>query len=219
MRVFAIGDIHGCYDSFKKLLLDEIVIQPDDSIYLLGDYIDRGKDSKGVIEFILTLLDSGYKVYTLRGNHEQMLLDGLNNEDSFYHWLENGGKETIASFGVDTLDKIEPKYIQFFKNTKLYIKTKDYIFVHAGLNFNKSNIYEDTEAMLWGRGFSNIQPVLGNKILIHGHTPIALHQILNQKGNCINLDGGCVYKERPEQGYLVAFNLQSKQFISVKNCD
>ena len=74
-RIFAIGDIHGCSNTFKRLLLDKIKIRKSDIIYCLGDYIDRGIDSKGVIDFILELRAEGYTIYTLRGNHEQMMLD------------------------------------------------------------------------------------------------------------------------------------------------
>ena len=74
-EIFAIGDIHGCFKTFKKLLLEEIGIQQSDKIYCIGDYIDRGNDSKGVMDFIINLRIAGYHVYTLRGNHEQMMLE------------------------------------------------------------------------------------------------------------------------------------------------
>jgi serine/threonine protein phosphatase 1 len=216
-RVFAIGDIHGCIHTFKKLLLDKIKVDKSDKIYCLGDYIDRGHDSKGVIDFILQLRSEGYEIHTIRGNHEQMLLDSIMYEFEIDRWLENGGGETMGSFGICSLSELPEKYLSFFRETKLCIKTEGFIFVHAGLNFNKKDILEDKDAMLWIRGFDPLQPALKDQILIHGHTPKSLKYILNQKGNCINIDGGCVYNEHKNLGNLVAFDLNERTFVIEKN--
>ncbi len=218
-RIFAIGDIHGCCNTFKEMLLNKIKIQKSDKIYCIGDYIDRGKDSKGVIDFILKLRLDGYHIYTLRGNHEQMLLDSVINETEMDIWLRNGGSETMQSFGINSIKELPYQYLSFFKRTKFYIKTRKYIFVHAGLNFNNENIFEDKEAMLWIRDFYPEQFVLKNKLLIHGHTPESLDYILNQKGNCINIDGGCVFRDYAYLGKLVALNLNERKFIPVNNCE
>ena len=94
------------------------------------------------------------------------------------------------------------------------------MFAHAGLNFEIEDIFEDEAAMLWIRGFEEIQPKLGTKLLIYGHTPKPLANILTQKGNCINLDGGCVFAGKSEgMGYLVALVLETKEFIYVQNCE
>jgi serine/threonine protein phosphatase 1 len=218
-RTIAIGDIHGCSKTFEKLLLDKIKIQKTDQIYCIGDYIDRGKDSKGVLDLILELREQTYNIFTLRGNHEQMLLDCLVDEAALKIWIRNGGGETIRSFGIGSLENLHKKYWAFFKETKLYIETEKYIFVHAGLNFHRPDMFEDKEAMLWIRDFSPHQPALQNKILIHGHTPKSLKFILNQKGNCINIDGGCVYKHLASFGNLVAVDLTNQRFFWEENCD
>ena len=80
MKQYAIGDIHGCSKTFKELL-DKIGLIEGDELYLLGDYIDRGPDSKGVIDTIFELREKGFKVICLRGNHESMLLDALKNRE------------------------------------------------------------------------------------------------------------------------------------------
>lgn len=218
-RIFAIGDIHGCSKTFKKLLLEKIQIRKSDKIYCIGDYVDRGRDSKGVIDFIIKLRKQGYHIHTLRGNHEQMMLDAPGNVVKMQHWLKNGGTETMQSFRVKSLNEIEPKYIRFLKKTKFYIKTKDYIFVHAGLNFSNETLFEDKDAMLWLRDFPSNQPVLESQILIHGHTPKSLDIILSQHGNCFNIDGGCVFKQHSHLGKLVAINPTERKFISIPNCD
>ena len=125
----------------------------------------------------------------------------------------------MQSFQVKSLNEIEPKYIQFLKRTKFYIKTKKYIFVHAGLNFSKTNLFEDKDAMLWLRDFPSNQPLLEGQILIHGHTPKSFDSILSQNGNCFNIDCGCVFKEHSHFGKLVAINLTERKFIFINNCE
>jgi serine/threonine protein phosphatase 1 len=218
-RIFAIGDIHGCYKTFKKLLLDKIKINKSDTIYCVGDYIDRGEDSKGVIDFILDLRSQEYKIHTLRGNHEQMLLDSISDEFETDTWLRNGGSDTLRSFGIQSLHELQATYLFFFKETKYYFKIKDYIIVHAGLNFNRENILADKSAMLWARYFDPMQPALKDQVLIHGHTPKPLDYILNQKGNCLDIDGGCVYTKIKNLGKLVAYDLNEKKYIVQDNCE
>ncbi|HLF63763.1 MAG TPA: metallophosphoesterase, partial [Saprospiraceae bacterium] len=94
-RVFAVGDIHGCHQTFRKLLLDEIRIKKSDRIYCLGDYVDRGPDSKGVVDFILELRRSGYHIHTLRGNHEQLMMTSIESTENFELWELNGGSATL----------------------------------------------------------------------------------------------------------------------------
>ncbi len=218
-RTFAIGDIHGCSKTFEKLLFHKIQLQKTDQIFCIGDYIDRGENSKGVIDLILQLRQDGYSVSTLRGNHEQMLLDCLIDPTAYDLWVRNGGAQTLQSFRINTLETLPGKYISFFIETEFYIETEQYIFVHAGLNFRRKNIFEDKEAMLWIRDFSSRQPALENRLLIHGHTPKSLKYILNQKGNCIDIDGGCVYNYLPPFGNLVALDLNERRFIWEENCE
>lgn len=218
-RIFAIGDIHGCCKTFKKLIVEKIQLTKNDLIYCTGDYIDRGEDSKGVIDFILELKAKGFSVFTLRGNHEQMMLNALYDKNAMKLWMQNGGMKTLQSFGISALADVHEKYWIFFHETMLYFDTEKYIFVHAGLNFKRKNILQDKEAMLWIRDFPHEQPALENKLLIHGHTPIPLLEILKQKENCINIDGGCVYKDHYGLGNLVAIELTSHTFIWQQNCD
>ena len=216
-RILAIGDVHGCNNILNRMLFDRIKIAHSDTIYFIGDYIDRGMFSKEVIDTIITLREKGYSIHTLRGNHEQMMMDSVLSEEHFDHWYINGGDATLTSFDIDSFTEMPEKYKQFFYDTELYINTPDYIFVHAGLNFERENIFEDTEAMLWIRGFQSTQPALKNQLLVHGHTPKPLNYILRQKGNCINIDGGCVYTGQNVYGNLVAVSLPERKFIVEPN--
>ncbi|HZV44192.1 MAG TPA: metallophosphoesterase, partial [Saprospiraceae bacterium] len=130
-RTFAIGDLHGCSRTFRKLILENINLQKEDELYCLGDYVDRGPDSKGVIDFILELKEKGYKVHTLRGNHDQMMMDSDKNPEDFRHWVKNGGDKTLESFGIGSYDEMDSKYKTFFYQTQYYFEIGKYILVHA----------------------------------------------------------------------------------------
>ena len=218
-RIFAIGDIHGCNKTLREMLFEKLQIQRTDHIYCIGDYIDRGPDSKGVIDTILQLKKDGFTIHTLRGNHEQMMMDSINGKQELKLWKQNGGDTTLTSFGVQSFSHLSEEYRQFFYDTGFYLTHGHYIFAHAGLNFSRKSLFEDKEAMLWERGFESYQPSLETHILIHGHTPKPLAYILNQDGNCINIDGGCVYKNRMGLGNLVAVSLPDRKFLAIPNCD
>jgi serine/threonine protein phosphatase 1 len=219
-RIFAIGDIHGCSKTFQKLLLDKICIQKSDKIYCIGDYIDRGNDSKGVIDFILSLRKQSYHVHTLRGNHEQLMIDSIQSKDKFFHWMKSGGDATLKSFDIESYNEMKPVYKNFFRNTKHIIQSGRFIFVHAGLNFQKLNPFEDKQAMLWIRDFKIDKDKLNSRIIIHGHTPQSMDFILKQRSNgAFNIDGGCVYKHEEKFGNLIALNITESKLISVRNID
>lgn len=228
MRKIAIGDIHGCNKTFQ-VLLNQINLTKDDELTLLGDYIDRGKDSKGVIDTILNLQLAGYNVRTLRGNHEQMMLDAINpanNISDFERWtMRAGGDTTITSFG-DTLQE----YIPFFESLPLIFVDEDYIFVHAGLNFKEKDPLSDEFSFLWIRDFYKKIDLkwLNNRVVVHGHTPIPVYEIerqfqyLTEKRPShlpvLNLDGGCVFPWGG-MGCLVAADLTNSKLYIQENIE
>jgi serine/threonine protein phosphatase 1 len=219
-RIFVIGDIHGCCNTFKKLLLEKLAIQKSDEIYCIGDYVDRGNDSKGVIDFIINLRTKGYEINTLRGNHEQMMLDSTIDQERLYLWLQNGGVETLKSFGISSVNELSHKYLTFLKQTKFFIATDKYIFVHAGLNFRIENPFTDKEAMLWTRDEYFDKSKINNRIIIHGHTPIPLETLIKRLNpDKINIDGGCVYNYLSGFGNLIALSLPGIKLIPIKNID
>jgi serine/threonine protein phosphatase 1 len=217
-RTIAIGDIHGCSKTFFALI-EKLNLSEEDELILLGDYIDRGPDSKGVIHTIMALIENGYNVKCLMGNHEEMMFVSETGFYPFSTWIGNGGDATLENFDVDFFNEMPKPYKDFFQACLYYFETEKYIFVHAGLNFNNDNIFEDKEAMLWIRGFEAQQEKLGNKIMVHGHTPKPLQNILNQQGNCINIDGGCVFIEEKQTGLgnLVAIILETMEYVWVEN--
>ncbi len=219
-RTFAIGDIHGCAKTFKSLIVDKIQICNSDIVYCIGDYIDRGKDSRGVVDFILELRSNHYQIFTLRGNHEQMLLNSSNSDDAFELWMKNGGGHTLWSFGISTISELSPVYLDFFNSLPFFLESEDCFFVHAGFNLFEKNIFEDTHAMLWTRDFAGKSKQLKGKKVIHGHDALSSFELKSQdlKRN-INIDGGCVYKDIQGMGSLFALNLTDMEWLEVKNID
>jgi serine/threonine protein phosphatase 1 len=194
-------------------------VQREDKIICIGDYIDRGPDSKGVIDQILELRKKGYDIITLRGNHEQIMLDSGDSLEDYFLWLKNGGAETLDSFGAESYAQLATHYMEFFERTLYWHAWEQYILVHAGLNFNIPDPLSDHHAMLWTRETEVDAGWLGERIVVHGHTPMPKDEILRQRGQNINIDGGCVYPYRLGMGWLTALELNSMTFYTVENVD
>lgn len=217
-RLFAIGDIHGCFDSLKELVENKIQLQKDDKLILLGDYIDRGDKSKEVVDFIIALSENGYDVIPLIGNHETMLLDAFEDEKNISKWIQNGGNETLKSFEIYSLKDIESKYLEFFKDLRYYYSFENYLFVHAGFNDKELNPFSDYYSILWKCNESYANPLLANKTIIHGHNPINIfkcEEIVLSKHRVINIDTGCVYKDIKGFGRLTAYDCNNKRILFV----
>jgi serine/threonine protein phosphatase 1 len=217
-RLFAIGDIHGCFDSLKELVENKIQLQKDDKLILLGDYIDRGDKSKEVVDFIIELSENGYDIIPLMGNHEAMLLDAFENEKDISKWIQNGGNETLKSFEIDSLKDIESKYIEFIKGLRYYYAFEDYLFVHAGFNDNVLNPFTDYYSMLWKCKETYTNPLLSEKTIIHGHNPVRVaicEERVLAKHRVINIDTGCVYEDSEGYGRLTAYDCNRQRILFV----
>ena len=228
---YVIGDIHGCVKSFRALVNEVIHLQRTDTLYLLGDYIDRGPDSKGVLDFIMELITIGYDIKPIIGNHEYMLLQSLEDEDEFANWAKNGSAQTLMSFGVNkemvndivSIYEIPDLYVEFLCKLKYYEKTTDFYLVHAGLGKGINDPVDDLEALLWSRKEQYNRMLLRNRILIHGHTPVPLiaiqDRLYDSEANILNLDGGCVYPHLDGFGYLIGMNMDTFELFYQKNIE
>lgn len=216
MRKFAISDIHGCCRTFRELIR-KLDLQKNDELYLLGDYIDRGPDSKGVLDFIFALQESGYKVFCLKGNHEELLLESLEHANVYRTWLFNGGREALHSFNVLDIHDIPIKYINFMKDLSYFFEVDEYLLVHAGFNFKEANIFEDKKSMIWIRywyDYINVEKS-NHRLIVHGHTPVRCKVIkdsvaISQPLLPIDIDNGCVYYPTEGFGHLCAFELTTQ---------
>ncbi|AJE03572.1 metallophosphoesterase [Geobacter pickeringii] len=222
-RTFVIADIHGCCRTFRRLLFDMLHLKKNDTLYLLGDYIDRGSDSKGVIENIMEMQANGYDTRPIKGNHEHLLLESLRAPPNrgLAEWLDNGGYATLKSYGVTHPLEIPFEHIQFMLSLPLYYVTDTHIFVHAGLDFDLDEplSQEGENAMLWKRSTEVDESRLAGRILVSGHTPLPLSSIKQRlTGPHIRLDNGCVYGDLlPEMGSLVALELMSDRLFVQEN--
>lgn len=217
-RLFAIGDIHGCFDSFRELVEDKIKISNRDKLVLLGDYIDRGKQSKEVIDYIIELLQKGFDIIPLIGNHESMLLDALGNDELLSIWIQNGGSETMESFSINSLKDLDQSYKDFFKGLRFYYSFNSFLFVHAGFNDEILNPFEDKYQMIWASQEKYSNPILRDKTIIHGHSPISgsiCQRRILDKNPVINIDTGCVYSGKVGYGLLSAIELYSGKLLSI----
>ena len=168
-RLIAIGDIHGEIEKLNELL-KQLAPQKDDTIVFLGDYIDRGLNSKEVIERLITLSQKTNCIF-LKGNHEDLLLKILQTraEEDVFNWLMAGGVATLDSYGG--IENIFKLHSDFFDNLKPYYLTENYLFVHAGINPNKTLEEQDEDDLLWIRdNFIYKKHKLKQKI-VFGHTP------------------------------------------------
>jgi len=208
--------------TFRKLLTEKLRLSVKDKLYLLGDYVNKGPDSKGVIDFIFELRNAGFHIHCLRGNHEQYLLDGLNDPADEERFLFRGGKETLESFGVNHIREIPAKYLQFIQALPFYLETEHFLLIHAGLDFSLDDPFADNDSMLNIREMQVDPDRIGGRIVLHGHVPTPVEEIkqsIKQSKAHISIDAGCVYTDQPGLGRLLALDLGSKKTYIQKNID
>jgi serine/threonine protein phosphatase 1 len=207
-RIYAVGDIHGRAD-----LLSETIARIEDDLgrrpiaraaeVYLGDYIDRGPDSRDVIDILATRMVHNHAV-CLRGNHEDLMERFLHNPDALRSWLALGGTSTLASYGVHTrsnsnaADDLHRQFRRafprahelFLKCLRPWICCGDYLFVHAGIRpmvpLDRQNIID----LLWIRDDFLKSQLDHGKLIVHGHTPVPHPDV---RHNRINIDTGAWY--------------------------
>jgi len=168
-RQIAVGDIHGCFDLLKTLMEKIIRFTPDeDMLIFMGDYIDRGKKSEEVVQYLGALKEKlPDNIILLKGNHEDLAYNALTAPDpdkEMLFWSLNGGSHTVMSFGG--IKNSREGLIPFIESLQLYYESDTHIFVHAGLPRGKALNTATPEELLWDRDFSYD----GEKTLVVGHT-------------------------------------------------
>ncbi|MFC1825552.1 metallophosphoesterase family protein [Thermodesulfobacteriota bacterium] len=206
-RIYIIGDIHGCLGPLKGMM-DKIDWRPErDKLVFLGDYIDRGEESRGVVDYILELCKSSPLVQCLMGNHEWMFLNFLSGLD-IKGFMMNGGQMTLDSYLINQNIHIPPEHVTFYRNLKPWIELEDYYVVHAGFRPGVHIKNQTLEDLTWIRElFIHSDYDFGKKV-IFGHTPFPEPLVLENK---IGLDTGLVYGNR-----LSCLELPSLKFHSIE---
>jgi len=219
-RQLIIGDIHGCSLSFDHLLR-KIDLQRSDQLILLGDLINKGPDSKGVIDKIMALQADEFNVYVIRGNNESMLMKVLKKP-------ENRIEQLAVRFRVTNLFKkdkwkMKKKYKAFLKSTLFYIESDEFFAVHAGFDYTSYAPFNDTFQMLWMRDFTPDKIAQRDKPVFYGHRVFSFNKIRKKikKGKlALPLDNGCVLgTDDPKFGRLICYDFTNKELIYQENVD
>lgn len=211
MAIWAIGDIHGHSKHFKQLL-EFIPLLLGDSIVLLGDVIDRGSDSAGVMR-IIHKLKRTHEVIFLRGNHEAMLLQASRNREHLPFWIECGGGATLDSYHAKSFDDIPDEDWSLFEDSQLYHETEEAIFVHANLDPTLEMSYQTESDLLW-RFYDGAIEHLSGKFVVCGHTmQTSGLPALGSRSICIDT------LQKSGEGWLTAVNYDRQALWQVDDCE
>jgi serine/threonine protein phosphatase 1 len=214
--VYAIGDVHGRLDLLEDLLARiraDAYAHNDTArrLIFLGDYIDRGADSRGVVELLLQDPLPGCATVRLMGNHEEAMLAFIDGESDGLDWLAFGGLETLMSYGVPLrrlphtedavtglrtalVEAVPDRHIAFLRNCVLHHLVGDYVFVHAGVRPGIAFEKQTATDLLWIRDdFLRVRVPLPGRVVVHGHTICDLPQ---NRDHRINIDTGAFVSGR-----------------------
>jgi len=205
-RIIAIGDPHGCSKALDALL-KACEPRQDDTVVVMGDFIDRGEDVPGVIDQLLALSET-CDLIPLMGNHEEMLLGILGGQFAdLAPWLSFGGKETLEGYGATTPWEIPPEHVQFMQSCRYWAEMDHHFFVHANYNERKKFPKMDATTLLWESLPQRMPgPHRSGKKAIVGHTSQKNGEILNL-GYLLCIDTFCY-----GGGWLTAIDLTSGAF-------
>ena len=207
-RVITVGDIHG-HARALTALVELLRITPEDTLVTLGDYVDRGPDTKGVLDHLIEL-QSRCQLITLMGNHEEMMLGAGEGRSDFEFWMKFGGDAALDSYGPGrVMTQVPRAHWEFLRRLPLYHETDGHFFVHANYAPNQPCSQQSSQVLLWldladlpGRHYSG-------KTGIVGHTPQNSHQVLDL-GYLKCIDTGCGHG-----GLLTALDVHTGQIWQV----
>lgn len=228
-NLFAIGDIHGCREELETLL-NKMDIQEKDTVVFMGDYVDRGPDCKGTVEFILDFKEKYKNTVLLRGNHELMWRDALRtpNHSTVGLIQINGGPKYFQQYNLDYFDMLGPEnkkldglkssFFKLFNQTEWYFEKDNHIFVHGYTYSYKQHPEKCSPKSLlcWNREYKHYHG-LEDKVVVFGHTPFYKEtepktiRHKKDKITAIGIDLGCVYGNR-----LCGLNLANGEWWTVK---
>jgi diadenosine tetraphosphatase ApaH/serine/threonine PP2A family protein phosphatase len=191
---FAIGDIHGCHRALLQLLAlcrDHAGGQHHCFVFI-GDYVDRGPDSRSVIAALRDLeRRAPANVICLMGNHEDLMLQAIDSGDPTW-WFNNGGGETLQSYGTRDLGSLPRADIDWIRSLRLSFDDGKRFFAHAGVDPDLALDRQPSEALLWIRGKFHSATRDYGRLIVHGHTPTRNGRP-EIRPNRINIDTACVY--------------------------
>jgi serine/threonine protein phosphatase 1 len=200
-RTLAIGDIHGCSVALRTLLA-VVELQPQDRVVTLGDYVDRGPDSRGVLDQLVALIHR-CDFIPLIGNHDLMLLQSFHDPAIMEFWRSCGGNRTLASYD-GSLENIPTEHLAFLRNLRPYFETEKWIFVHANYDAELPLAETEEDLLLWQHVSTPAPgPHFSGKRVIVGHTPQGDGRVLDL-GHLVCIDTYCF-----GGGWLTAFDVET----------
>ncbi len=208
-KIFVVGDIHGERQKAGSFI-ETLPFASQDLVIFLGDYIDRGHDPRGVIDYLIKFKKWHPNTIFLKGNHEDMFLSFINHDFSKEIYFYNGGEATLRSYDVPYSEYqyakryIPYEHLEFLNELLLYYETRDYIFVHAGLRPGIPLQEQNPEDLLWIRYEFIYSDFDFGKRVIFGHTVVEEPLVMKNK---IGIDTGLVFG-----GKLTALELPSIKF-------
>lgn len=211
MKTYVIGDTHGCFNTFKDLLIKINYDKSVDRLILLGDYIDRGRNSKALVEFLINLQkEIGDRCICILGNHEDMAIRYIDKEIELFQWERNGALDTLDSYKdqYGNFDRgLFKTHVDWMRSLPLYYEHSDCVMCHAGMP--NTMIADNTKReILWDRDWIDEKKFPNEKLVIFGHTP--RQKVYKSVNGNICIDTACVYGY-----YLTALCLDNMQYSSV----
>ncbi|WP_375461000.1 metallophosphoesterase family protein [uncultured Enterovirga sp.] len=198
MLTFAIGDIHGCLALLVDLLrqIERAARHGPHRIVCLGDLIDRGPDSAGVVRMLrdMQAREPG-RLVCLKGNHEDLMLRAARRDASVGVWLANGGRETLESFGAGDIGDVPADILAWIEACPTFLDDGRRYFVHAGLNPASDREHQRDADRLWIREVFLESDHDFGRYVVHGHTPIRTARP-DARRTRLNIDTAAAYGGR-----------------------
>ncbi len=212
--IYAIGDVHGCLDALReleqKIIADARGIDSRKLIVMLGDYVDRGPESAGVLDHLLAAPPAGFDRICLAGNHEQLMLDVLEGRAKLERWRALGGEATLASYGIDSerlsrlgssgedirdmiAAAVPDAHREFLRELPVLLSTRLHVFVHAGLRPDLPAAEQSDQSLMSLRLKPEQAAQLPDRYIVHGHTPVSRIAMENRR---VNVDTGACFTGR-----------------------
>jgi serine/threonine protein phosphatase 1 len=188
--VYAIGDVHGCLDQLvaleAKIAEDGLNFEGEKWLVTVGDHVDRGPDSAGAVTRVMAPAPHGFRRFALIGNHEQMMLDFLGNPAAHAYWLDEGGLETLRSYGIELdypplrssealrvmlKERFPADHRAFLEGLPIYLSLPGWLFLHAGIRPGIPLAMQTDDDLIWIRAPFLTSQLTGGLRVVHGHTP------------------------------------------------